>query len=84
MALTFGTLLSSQGADAHRRNRFRLFGGNPRNATPVRVRRVKPASARLPTWSPLTGPKIVLGGASRLGDVAAAPWRAPRCEQGEH
>jgi hypothetical protein len=37
MALTFGTLLSSQGADAHRRNRFRLFGGNPRNATPVRV-----------------------------------------------
>ena len=37
MALTFGTLLSSQGADAHRRNRFRLFGGNPRNATPVRA-----------------------------------------------
>jgi hypothetical protein len=33
MALTFGTLLSSQGADAHRHNRFRLIGGNPRYIT---------------------------------------------------
>ena len=29
MALTFGTLLSSQGADAHRRGSFEPFGGNP-------------------------------------------------------
>src|SRR5579875_527313 len=33
MALTFGTLLSSQGADAHRRGPFRPFGGNPRYIT---------------------------------------------------
>jgi hypothetical protein len=29
MALTFGTLLSSQGADAHRRSPFGPVGGNP-------------------------------------------------------
>ena len=34
MALTFGTLLSSQGADAHRRDPLGPFGGNPRNITP--------------------------------------------------
>src|SRR5437588_2529384 len=33
MALTFGTLLSSQGADAHRRDPFGPFGGNPRYVT---------------------------------------------------
>src|SRR5947209_1928673 len=33
MALTFGTLLSSQGADAHRHGPFRPIGGNPRYVT---------------------------------------------------
>jgi hypothetical protein len=33
MALTFGTLLSSQGADAHRHDPFGPIGGNPRNVT---------------------------------------------------
>ena len=33
MALTFGTLLSSQGADAHPRSPFGLFGGNLCNVT---------------------------------------------------
>lgn len=33
MALTFGTLLSSQGADAHRSKPLGLFRGNLRNAT---------------------------------------------------
>ena len=35
MALTFGTLLSSQGADAHRHGPFGTIRGNPRNFTPV-------------------------------------------------
>ena len=67
MALTFGTLLSSQGADAHRPNRLRLFRGNPRNATPVRALGSNP----LPPGFPLgrRSPGIDLGGASRLGDV---------------
>jgi hypothetical protein len=33
MALTFGTLLSSQGAGAHRHSSFELIGGNLRYAT---------------------------------------------------
>jgi hypothetical protein len=33
LALTFGTLLSSQGADAHPSGPFDRSGGNPRNAT---------------------------------------------------
>jgi len=33
MALTFGTLLSSQGAVAHRHGPFGPIGGNPRNST---------------------------------------------------
>ena len=37
-----------------------------------------PGTARLPTWSPLTGSMLVLGGASRLGDVRCRlPRRAP-------
>jgi hypothetical protein len=33
MALTFGTLLSSQGAEAHLHGPFGPIGGNPRNST---------------------------------------------------
>jgi len=66
MALTFGTLLSSQGADAHRRNRFRLFGGNPRNATPVRALGSNPLPPGFPLGrrSPGSRPRrrVALGG----------------------
>jgi hypothetical protein len=84
MALTFGTLLSSQGADAHRRNRFRLFGGNPRNATPVRALGSNPFRPA----SHLVAAHRVESSSSAArrawGMFVAAPSRAPRCEQGEH
>src|SRR6476661_2162237 len=84
MALTFGTLLSSQGADAHRRNRFRLFGGNPRNATPVRAPGSNPSR---PASHLVAAHRVdVSSSAARRawGMFVAAPSRAPRCEQGEH
>ena len=49
MALTFGTLLSSQGADAHRRGPFRPFGGNPSYITwSAPHGQTRPALPRLP------------------------------------
>ena len=48
---------------------FPAVRGQPTKRYSGQSTRVKPASARLPTWSPLTGSKFVLGGASRLGDV---------------
>ncbi len=54
MALTFGTLLSSQGADAHRRGPFRPFRGNPIYATWSVTLGQPTGSAQLPTWSPHT------------------------------
>jgi hypothetical protein len=49
MALTFGTLLSSQGADAHRRGPFGPVGGNPRYITwSVPRGQTRPALPRLP------------------------------------
>ena len=68
MALTFGTLLSSQGADAHRHDPFGPIGGNPTKHYSGRRARVKPGSAQLPTWSPHTGHarrrRVALGGCS--------------------
>ena len=46
MALTFGTLLSSQGAEAHRHGPFGPIGGNPRNST----RFDRPGQPRSLTW----------------------------------
>ena len=78
MALTFGTLLSSQGADAHRRGSFEPFRGNPSYATrSVPLESNHPSSAQLPTWSPHTVPMISNRGASRLGDVRSGPTRSP-------
>ena len=80
MALTFGTLLSSQGADAHHRNRFRLVRGNPIYATPVgrsgQIDRSPPGfplGRRTPT---------MIGGASRLGEFGRLPLglRSPNKE----
>src|SRR4051794_3414501 len=51
MALTFGTLLSSQGADAHRHNPFGRIGGNPRYFTWSVPLGQTPAPAQTPTWS---------------------------------
>src|SRR5438093_13298707 len=52
MALTFGTLLSSQGADAHRRGPFGPVGGNPSYVTrSVPQGQTRPGTARTPTWS---------------------------------
>jgi hypothetical protein len=49
MALTFGTLLSSQGADAHRQDPFGPIGGNPRYVTrSVPHRQTRPAPPGLP------------------------------------
>ena len=63
MALTFGTLLSSQGADAHRQSPFGQIGGNPRNATPVGCARSIDRLRPLPTWSPHTRKwRVALGG----------------------
>jgi hypothetical protein len=74
MALTFGTLLSSQGADAHRHDPFGAIRGNPRHATPVGRSRSNALSGQLPTWSPHTfGPLTAARGASHLGDVRPAP-----------
>ena len=59
LALTFGTLLSSQGADAHRRGPFRQVGGNPRYITwSVSRGQTRPASPRDAGWCPpeLAGP----------------------------
>jgi hypothetical protein len=59
LALTFGTLLSSQGADAHRRGPFRPVGGNPRYVTwSVSHGQTGPASPRDVGWCPpeLAGP----------------------------
>src|SRR5664279_6658195 len=75
MALTFGTLLSSQGADAHHHGPFGQIRGNPSYVTRSEGLGQIPASNQLPTWSPqrrrLTSPwRVALGGIVRP---------APRC-----
>jgi hypothetical protein len=69
MALTFGTLLSSQGADAHRHDPFGTIRGNPRHITLVGRRW---SNAQLRPASRLVAAHRSLGGASRLGDVRPA------------
>src|SRR5690348_4969740 len=99
MALTFGTLLSSQGADAHRHGPSRPIGGNPRYFTPVsEPRSNRPAPPGLPTWSPHTigsptaarrawgnvrPAPLVPSGGSRWAPLCRT-FVAPCAEQGEH
>ncbi len=73
MALTFGTLLSSQGADAHHPGPLRPFRGNPRNFTG----QIRSSQTRAPPASRLVAAHEVPRGASRLGDVrlgSASAW----------
>jgi hypothetical protein len=92
MALTFGTLLSSQGADAHRQDPSGPIGGNPRYFTrSVPHGQTRPALPGLPlgrgarrvfvprAWGNIR-PAPLAGLASRLDPRLAAPSR----EQGEH
>jgi hypothetical protein len=73
MALTFGTLLSSQGADAHLLGPFGPIGGNPRHITrSVPHGQTRPAPPELP----LGRGDSVESHASCLGDDRPAP---PTC-----
>jgi hypothetical protein len=91
MALTFGTLLSSQGADAHLHDPFGAIGGNLRHITrSVPHGQTRPA----PPESLLVGATQTSLGASCLGDGppgSARPWpfgevrcAAPLREQEQH
>jgi hypothetical protein len=73
MALTFGTLLSSQGADAHLQDPFGSIGGNPRHTTrSVPHGQTRPA----PPSSHLVGATRQSPDASCLGEVRPTP---PSC-----
>jgi hypothetical protein len=82
LALTFGTLLSSQGADAHRSGPFDPSRGNPLNLA-VRVRdcqsdglltgpaahqghRLQPRASTAPEW--------IWGLPGPAADASVAPW----------
>src|SRR5438445_1043686 len=66
MALTIGTLLSSQGADAHRHSPFGRIGGNPRYVTrSAAPGQTRPVTARVFPLG-LRGPHEAA--ASRLGE----------------
>ena len=79
MALTFGTLLSSQGADAHRQGPFRPIGGNPRYVT----RSAALGSNPMPRPVPLGRRSRPQGrGATRLGEVRPNPPCLPRLAAG--
>src|SRR3954454_22270557 len=91
MALTFGTLLSSQGADAHRHDRVRTIGGNQSYFTrSVPHGQTRPALPGLPLGR--GGPEDLLPRA--WGNVRPAPLpgsplgspgrAAPSRGQGEH
>jgi len=82
MALTFGTLLSSQGADAHHPGPFGPIRGNLSNFTRSDPPgQTWPSTARHPTWSPHTACR----GASRLGARSTRPicarTRWPGCSR---
>jgi len=68
MALTFGTLLSSQGADAHRHNPFGRIGGNPSYFTWSVPLGQTPAPAQTPTWSGRPRSWMIQPRASCLGE----------------
>src|SRR5664279_3567743 len=67
MALTFGTLLSSQGADAHPHDPFGAIGGNPSHFTLVGwpgSTYPAPPSFPLGRRTPITRRRVALGGRS--------------------
>jgi hypothetical protein len=71
MALTFGTLLSSQGADAHRHGPFGAIRGNPSYITwSVAHGQTSTRTAQTPTWSGRLARSL---GASCLGKIRPAP-----------
>jgi hypothetical protein len=70
MALTFGTLLSSQGADAHRQGPFGPIGGNPRYFTWSVPHGQTPAPAQTPAWS---GRSKKIFGPRAWGNIRPAP-----------
>jgi hypothetical protein len=96
MALTFGTLLSSQGADAHRRGSLRAVLGQPELRYPVSSAGVKrpqlrPASHLVAAHGAEDQQprRVALGGCSLrphpISDqLPGRPAVAPCCEQGEH
>ena len=88
MALTFGTLLSSQGADAHRHGPFRPIGGNPRYVTrsaalgsnpmprPVPLgRRTRHKAAAQRAWGRSDRPRLCRP--SLAAGLLAAPFLGP-------
>jgi hypothetical protein len=80
MALTFGTLLSSQGADAHHHDSFEAFRGNPRYFTwSVPHGQTRPALPRLPLGRGDSRRVrcLVLGGTSARLHPALASRRGP-------
>jgi hypothetical protein len=75
MALTFGTLLSSQGADAHRHDPYGQIGGNPRHFTWSVPLGQTPAPAQTPAWS---GRSKKIFGPRAWGNARPAPlFRSP-------
>ena len=79
-ALAFSTLLSSQGADAHRHKAFAWFGGNP-HSLPMRLRAVKlihlTLTASLPRVLPAY-PALARPGDGQHGEPGSFRWLAPR------
>ena len=73
MALTFGTLLSSQGADAHRHGPFGQIGGNPRYFTWSVPPGQTPAPAQTPTWSGRARIRSISASCLVLGGTFARP-----------
>jgi hypothetical protein len=76
MALTFGTLLSSQGADAHLSDPFRSLWGNPRYFTRS-ASLGQTGTARAPAWSSGRGDRVARawGTSGRLHDVRGSVRR---------
>ena len=80
MALTFGTLLSSQGADAHHRSPFGSLRGNLCYATrSVSQCQTDPARPALTDRPADCGPPEPRGGLP-----GRSPFRAPFAVQREH
>src|SRR5690242_805252 len=79
-ALAFSTLLSSQGADAHRHKAFAWFGGNP-HSLPMRLRAVKlihlTLTASLPRVLPAY-PALARPEDGQHGEPGSFCWLAPQ------